>query len=98
MKKVFKVNLGVVMAVFAAFGLMSFKMATRTVVQTGWYALGEPTSSGTPINEHIGATPGEDCLVIFQNDLCAVKWDDPNNEPPEYLEQMNSPETAGRTP
>lgn len=94
--KTLKINLVAVLAVMISVGMMSFQLATNTTA--GWYALGAPTSGGTPIQEHLPSGPADDCIVEFDNDLCAVEWTGTGN-PPQFLEQISgSPQTAGRTP
>lgn len=89
MKKVIKVNFGVVMAVCAAFGLMSFKAVVSFEKAQGpqWYAVGSPDFTGKqPINPI--ALPGQPtgtCEADLQTVICAVELDNP---PPMYYEDV----------
>ncbi len=99
MKKVFKVNLGVVMALFAAFGLMSFKVITNNGEQaSNWYAVGEPTTEGRPIsNEPMSPPPSsssQDCNTTIQTNVCAVLLEADHDF--EYLEEISNPTVAGK--
>lgn len=87
MKKVIKVNLGVVMALFAAFGLMSFKIYSGTS-QMGWYEVlpesGGVQDIGAPIGPNL---PEGDCQEDFEEEICAVFWPHAEDEIPGTLQE-----------
>ena len=97
MKKVFKVNFGVVMAVCAAFSLMSFKMANYGSEDEAWYAV-NPTN-GDIEQPALPSGPGDvddDCIETLTTNICAVFL--PKSHQIENIDDLPSgTPTAGRT-
>ncbi len=98
MKKVIKVNLGMVMALFAAFGLMSFNLYTNIgSLQQGWYAVdGNGDLDATPLPSPPDGT--DNCEIDFPiGDICAVEWTEEGPRPDnltEYELEASSPRYA----
>jgi len=80
MKKVIKVNLGVVMALFAAFGLMSFKLNSGKKLNDGWYPV---VNDVVQISSGPQGDPGENCQTIIPDETCAIFWPESGSLPPE---------------
>ncbi|GGH01459.1 hypothetical protein GCM10007415_41980 [Parapedobacter pyrenivorans] len=98
MKKVFKVNLGVVMALFAAFGLMSFKLSTNNAMQAGWYVVEPPDGLGQQaMGDFISVNPPDEgnCIADLETEICAAEWDG-NGTFPATLQQLQTDNPSAR--
>ncbi|WP_257670478.1 hypothetical protein [Parapedobacter tibetensis] len=98
MKKVIKVNLGVVMALFAAFGLMSFRLigSATTVNQTPmyWYTQQSPNNweleSTTPSlepDEQCREDEGDRCVKGFETQIPEGSISDVTEADQEYFRE-----------
>lgn len=96
MKKVFKVNLGVVMALFAAFGLMSFRLIENTSASNQtpmyWYTQQSPNNwvleSATPSlepNEECREDEGDRCVKGFEDQIPQGSISDNTEADQEYF-------------
>lgn len=85
MKKVLKVNLVAVLALFLSVGMMSFKMVSKNNVVAGWYAV---DASGNLSPSTIPVPDGTDCSTLIQEDICAVEWQSSAPRPNTYAEVL----------
>lgn len=84
------------MALFAAFGLMSFKLSTTNSNSPQWWEVGDFDGTGYPILVSQGNIPepdGTDCEIELEEEPCAVEME---GTPPAYLHLIN-PSTPIRT-